>query len=101
MLLETAFCGSVPRLGLREHPGTAALDLDLSQPGATPQGVIGEPLGQPSFDSGAGVVTRVPEWRPQVQRVHDSPAHADCPVQFELRKAVTALQNGVYRWPSQ
>ena len=33
--------------------------------------------GQPSFESGAGVVTRVPERRPQVQRVDDAPAHAD------------------------
>ena len=47
VLLEPSFRGPAAGLGLGEDPGAAPFDLDLGQPGAAAQRVVGQPLRQP------------------------------------------------------
>ena len=47
VLLKPPFGGPAAGLGLRQDPGAAPFGLDLGQPGATAQSVVGQPLRQP------------------------------------------------------
>ena len=47
VLLEPPFGGPAAGLGLGQDPGAAPFDLDLGQPGAAAQRVVGQPLRQP------------------------------------------------------
>ena len=77
VLLEPPLGGPAAGLGLSQHPEPAPFDLDLGQPGAAAQRVVGQPLRQPPLGRCSGVMRRMPERRPQMQRVHEIAAHAD------------------------
>ena len=73
-----------PVLDVRQHPEPARLALQLGQPSAAPDGVVGEPVGKPALKRPPGVMPRLlharrPERRPQVQRVNipDLPRQPD------------------------
>jgi hypothetical protein len=73
VLLQLPLPAAAAGLGLGEHPRAAALNLNLGKPASPAERVVCQPLRE--VPGPAGVVLRVRDRRPQVQRVDHAAAH--------------------------